>query len=231
MIRAVRNGCRLLMLARKLARHDALFVFDGLPATRPLLFAARPLVRRRPGRPGQRLAQALQDAGPSFIKFGQALASRSDLLGEEVAADLAELQDRLPPFPFDQVRATIEAEFGKPLEALFASFDPEPVAAASIAQVHFAIDSEGKEAAVKGAITSFLIEQGYIIAPVTLDNSDYMFAKVYANALAKSDSTLASRVRDTYLSYMESIYEFFETRSVEVTGHEIRHRRATSASA
>ncbi len=149
MIRALRNGCRLLMLARKLARHDALFVFDGLPAARPLLFAARPLVRRRSGRPGQRLARALQDAGPSFIKFGQALASRSDLLGEEVAADLAELQDRLPPFPFAQVRATIEAEFGKPLEALFASFDPEPVAAASIAQVHFAIDGEGREAAVK----------------------------------------------------------------------------------
>jgi peptidoglycan/xylan/chitin deacetylase (PgdA/CDA1 family) len=80
----------------------------------------------------------------------------------------------------------------------------------------------GKEGAAKSAIASFLIEQGYIIAPVTFDNSDYMFAKVYATALAKSDSALASRVRDTYLSYMESIYEFFEKRSVEVTGHEIR---------
>src|SRR5512144_3230337 len=149
MIRALRNGCRLLMLARKLARHDALFVFEQLPAARPLLLAARPLVRRHPGRPGQRLAWALQDAGPSFIKFGQALASRSDLLGEEVAADLAELQDRLPPFPFEQVRATIQAEFGKPLETLFASFDREPVAAASIAQVHFAVDFQGRELAVK----------------------------------------------------------------------------------
>ena len=149
MIRSLRNGCRLLMLGRRLARRDALFVFDGVPAARPLLLAAGPLARRGPGRPGQRLARALQDAGPSFIKFGQALASRSDLLGEEVAADLAELQDRLPPFPFEQVRATIQAEFGKPPETLFTSFDREPVAAASIAQVHFAVDPEGRKLAVK----------------------------------------------------------------------------------
>jgi ubiquinone biosynthesis protein len=149
MIRSLRNGGRLLLLGRQLARHDALFVLDAVPAARPLLLATQPLARRRSGRPGQRLARALQDAGPSFIKFGQALASRSDLLGEEVAADLTELQDRLPPFPFEHVRATIQAEFGKPLETLFSSFDPEPVAAASIAQVHFAVDPYGRELAVK----------------------------------------------------------------------------------
>ncbi len=153
MISGLRNAAQLLLLARLLARHDALFVFERFAFSRPLLWAARPLVRHRPSeatlRPGQRLTLALQEAGPSFVKFGQALASRSDLLGEDLARDLAELQDRLPPFPFAQVRATIEGELGKPLETVFHSFDEQPVAAASIAQVHLAVDTEGREVAVK----------------------------------------------------------------------------------
>jgi ubiquinone biosynthesis protein len=87
--------------------------------------------------------------GPSFIKLGQALSTRADLIGEEVATDLAELQDRLPPFPAAQARAAIEREFGKPLTELYAAFDDEPVAAASIAQVHFARTAEGAAVAVK----------------------------------------------------------------------------------
>ncbi|MBK8209023.1 MAG: 2-polyprenylphenol 6-hydroxylase [Rhodospirillales bacterium] len=154
MISGLRNAGRLLLLARLLARHDALFVLERFAVGRLLLWVTRPLARRAAAnqpalRPGQRLALALQDAGPSFVKFGQALASRSDLLGEELARDLASLQDRLPPFPFAQVRVTIEEEFGQPLEKMFRSFEQQPVAAASIAQVHFAIDTEGREVAVK----------------------------------------------------------------------------------
>ena len=62
---------------------------------------------------------------------------------------MSELQDRLPPFPFEEAKQTIEADFGQPFEQLFASFDPVPVAAASIAQVHFAVDTDGRELAVK----------------------------------------------------------------------------------
>ncbi len=107
--------------------------------------------RRRPAaaRPGQRLAAAMDEMGPSFIKLGQLLATRADLLGEEITTDLASLQDRLPPFPGPQARAAIEAEFERPLEALFSSFDETAVAAASIAQVHFARTTEGREVAVK----------------------------------------------------------------------------------
>ena len=85
-------------------------------------------------RPGERLAAALQDMGPSFIKLGQALSTRADLLSEQVAADLAKLQDHLPAFPGSEARRIIEAELGQPVEALFQSFDDVPVAAASIAQ-------------------------------------------------------------------------------------------------
>ena len=150
MIRTLRNMARLVVLARTLARHDALFVFEGLGFAQPLAAAARLVFRiRAPGRPGQRLAQALNEAGPSFIKLGQALSTRADLLGEALAADLSELQDRLPPFPGQTARQIIEDELGQPIESLFRSFDDTPVAAASIAQVHFAIDSDGREVAVK----------------------------------------------------------------------------------
>ncbi|MBB4286027.1 2-polyprenylphenol 6-hydroxylase [Roseospira goensis] len=140
MLRLTRNLTRLWVIARVMARHDALFLLERLGVAAPVVTAARVFARRNvPGRPGQRLAAALAELGPTAIKFGQALSIRSDLLGEEIARDLAELQDRLPPFPFAQVRTIIESELDRPLEDIFAEFDPEPVAAASIAQVHFAI--------------------------------------------------------------------------------------------
>ena len=135
-----------------MARHDALFPFAGVPVVAFYLRVARLFTRGRgpaAARPGQRLAAALDEMGPSFIKLGQLLATRADLLGEEIAADLTSLQDRLPPFPGAQARAAIEAEFEQPLETLFASFDEIAVAAASIAQVHFARTADGKDVAVK----------------------------------------------------------------------------------
>ncbi len=139
MIRSLRNVARLLRLARALARHDALFLLEKTRVAGAVVAAARAASRRAtPGRPGQRLASALHEAGPSFIKLGQALSTRSDILGEEMAADLTLLQDRLPPFSGALARAAIADEFDTPVETLFADFDDQAVAAASIAQVHFA---------------------------------------------------------------------------------------------
>jgi ubiquinone biosynthesis protein len=108
---------------------------------------------RYAGRPGERLAAALGQMGPAFIKLGQMLSTRSDVVGEQVAADLAMLRDRLPPFPAAQAHATIEAELGAPVAVLFEAFDDVPVSAASIAQVHFATlrreDGAVMEVAVK----------------------------------------------------------------------------------
>src|SRR5207253_1909103 len=111
------------------------------------LFRRRDAARGR--RPGERLAAALTELGPSFIKLGQLLSTRADLLGDEITEDLAELQDRLPPFPGAQARALIEEEFERPVASLFAAFEDIPVAAASIAQVHFAVTAECTEVAVK----------------------------------------------------------------------------------
>ena len=150
MIRTLRNVGRLLGLARVLARHDALFMLEKIRVAGAVAAAAG-LGRSRDaeGRPGERLARALNEAGPSFIKLGQALSTRSDILGEEMAADLTLLQDRLPPFSGALARAAIADEFGAPVESLFTEFDDQAVAAASIAQVHFAVTSDGREVAVK----------------------------------------------------------------------------------
>ncbi|TNE37961.1 MAG: 2-polyprenylphenol 6-hydroxylase [Alphaproteobacteria bacterium] len=142
----VHNFLRLFAIARTLARHDALFFLDRFERLPLIIKVGRrflPLfaVGARSGgnlRDGERLANALQELGPSFIKLGQALSVRADLIGEEMVLDLANLRDRLPPFPFEEAKKSVEYELGAPLDVLFHEFDPVPVAAASIAQVHFA---------------------------------------------------------------------------------------------
>ncbi|HET9335625.1 MAG TPA: 2-polyprenylphenol 6-hydroxylase [Sphingomicrobium sp.] len=141
---------RLLKWGRTLARHGALQGIERDPLTPPN-------VRRlcRVARLGARVpatvdyAAALQEIGPAAIKFGQALATRPDLVGIEAAENLMQLQDSLPPEPFSAIRAEIERALEAPLESLFSSFDEEPIGAASIAQVHHAITTEGREVAVK----------------------------------------------------------------------------------
>jgi ubiquinone biosynthesis protein len=98
---------------------------------------------------GQRLREALEALGPIFVKFGQVLSTRRDLMPPDIAEELARLQDRVPPFSSEVAVATIERAFGQPLDQIFASFERQPVASASIAQVHFATLKDGREVAVK----------------------------------------------------------------------------------
>jgi ubiquinone biosynthesis protein len=150
MLRAARSLVRLLSIARILARNDALAPLEQAGVAKPVVWLARQVSRRHvPGRPGQKLARALTELGPSFIKLGQFVSTRSDLVGEEISQDLAELQDHLPPFDSATAREIVEEELGAPIEQLFAQFDAEPKSAASIAQVHMAETTEGRAVAVK----------------------------------------------------------------------------------
>jgi ubiquinone biosynthesis protein len=145
---------RLLAIQRVLVRHG---LDDFVRAThlyRPLrfLFYLSPWTwfqRRRGDSRAERLRLALEELGPIFVKFGQAVSTRRDLLPPDIADELAKLQDRVPPFPGATARASIEASYGKPISELFAAFDETPLAAASIAQVHVARLHGGREAVVK----------------------------------------------------------------------------------
>ncbi|WP_262693227.1 2-polyprenylphenol 6-hydroxylase [Kordiimonas aquimaris] len=147
---------QLYLMAIGLRRFGAIRALDRIelvPAWGPrLLRAITFYIPRRRGLPdsdGERLAMALAKMGPAYIKVGQTLATRPDLVGRPIAEGLATLQDRLPPFSYDKARATIEDELGQSMDTLFDSFEQEAVAAASIAQVHRAILKDGKKVAVK----------------------------------------------------------------------------------
>jgi ubiquinone biosynthesis protein len=145
---------RLLQIQRALVRHRLDEFVRATHLYRPLryLYYLSPWTwfqRHIGGSRGTRLRLALEELGPIFVKFGQALSTRRDLLPVDVADELAKLQDRVPPFSGEIAMVMIEKTFGKPLEEIFGSFEPIPLAAASIAQVHAASLKNGDEVVVK----------------------------------------------------------------------------------
>ena len=106
-------------------------------------------IPRTRGPRGVRIRRALEDLGPIYVKFGQILSTRRDLLPDDIALELAHLQDDVPPFPGSQARATIEAALGAPIDEIFQQFDETPLASASIAQVHAAQLRDGSAVVIK----------------------------------------------------------------------------------
>ncbi|WP_260598499.1 2-polyprenylphenol 6-hydroxylase [Sphingomonas endolithica] len=150
MTQATTHLWRLVKWGRILARHGALRGIERDPNTptpvRRLVRIAR-IGARVPKVPAY--ADALQAIGPAAIKLGQTLATRPDIVGEDAVADLMRLQDALPPVPYETIHAAMTRAFGRDPSALFASIDPVPVGAASIAQVHRAVTTDGRTVAVK----------------------------------------------------------------------------------
>jgi len=145
---------RLIHISLVLARHGLDEVLLATHLFRPLRFLVylSPWYwhRRTHPRPYPvRIREALIELGPIFVKFGQILSTRRDLLPDELADELAKLQDQVPPFPGAQARAIVEKSWGKPIEAVLDDFDEQPLASASIAQVHTARLKDGREVVVK----------------------------------------------------------------------------------
>ena len=131
-------------------RLDELFNMDRLPGPIRWMRVFIPTVKDVSGLPrGERLRLALQELGPVYVKFGQILSTRRDLLPQDIADELALLQDQVPPFPGEQARDIIEESLGESVTSVFAAFDTTPLASASIAQVHPATLHDGREAVVK----------------------------------------------------------------------------------
>ncbi|TGD73048.1 ubiquinone biosynthesis regulatory protein kinase UbiB [Mangrovimicrobium sediminis] len=147
------RALRLVKILRVLGRYrlDLLLDADNLPtAPRFALRLAPWRLWPEPDLPrGVRLRRALEELGPVFIKFGQMLSTRRDLLPEDIADELARLQDAVPPFPGAVATAIIEKSLGKPVDELYARFEAEPLASASVAQVHAATLHSGEEVVVK----------------------------------------------------------------------------------
>ncbi len=142
----------LLRISAILARYGLDDLLHAIHLYRPMGWLTRlvPGARANAERPrGERLRLALQEMGPIYVKFGQILSTRRDLIPRDVAEELALLQDRVPPFPGAQARAMVEDALGQPVAEAFSSFDETPLASASIAQVHPATLPDGTEVVVK----------------------------------------------------------------------------------
>jgi ubiquinone biosynthesis protein len=145
---------RLLQIQRVLVRHGLDEIILATHLFRPLRFAfylspATWFERRKGGTRGERIRLALEELGPIFVKFGQALSTRRDLLPPDIADELEKLQDRVPPFPGAEARAIVERAYGRSVTEVFEQFDETPLAAASIAQVHVAKLRTGEDVVVK----------------------------------------------------------------------------------
>ncbi|MGB5487449.1 MAG: ubiquinone biosynthesis regulatory protein kinase UbiB [Lysobacterales bacterium] len=152
MIHSLRQFLRIWHIGVILKRYrlDELFNTTRLPGPVRWMRVFIPTGKDVSGLPrGERLRLALQELGPVYVKFGQILSTRRDLLPLDIADELALLQDQVPAFPGEQAREIIETALGEPVDTIFASFDTQPLASASIAQVHPATLHDGREAVVK----------------------------------------------------------------------------------
>lgn len=144
---------RLLRINRVFVRHNLDEFVSEVHLFRPYRWMLRAMpwrwLRRTKVPRARRLREALEELGPIFVKFGQVMSTRPDLLPEDIATELVALQDKVPAFPGEEAVRIIESELGKPVDEIFKQFDRTPYASASVAQVHFAVMPNGDEVAVK----------------------------------------------------------------------------------
>src|SRR5687767_3678763 len=148
-----RNLGRLTEIAQVAVRHGFGYFFERHKLTDLLPLPGRrdgtELAEGTPSQRGQHLRELLDELGPTFVKFGQLLSMRPDVLPPDIIAELRGLQDDVRPFPFEDVERVVREDLDLSIEQLFSEFDETPIAAASIGQVHRAVLPNGREVAVK----------------------------------------------------------------------------------
>ncbi|MGX7953383.1 2-polyprenylphenol 6-hydroxylase [Tsuneonella sp. HG249] len=188
MTRPATHIFRLLKWGRSLARHGALRGIENDPNTPTQVTRLARLARLGTVQPRiPDYAAAFQEIGPAAIKLGQSLATRPDLVGEVAAHNLLSLQDDLPPVAFAEIEAEIARSFDAPISALYASIDPVPVGSASIAQVHRAVTTEGRDVAIK------VLRPG-IREKLANDIATYEWAAAHLEAMGGEASRLRPRL-------------------------------------
>src|SRR5213080_2831007 len=146
---ATRNIGRLSEIAQVAVRHGFGYFFERHRLTDLFPWIDRDGSAESPSDRGRRLREMLDELGPTFVKFGQLLSTRPDIVPPDIIAELRGLQDDVRPFPYADVEKTVQEELGQPIERLFTEFDERPLAAASIGQVHRAMLPNGRQVAVK----------------------------------------------------------------------------------
>lgn len=152
--RLIRNIGRTSEIVTVLLNHGFSDLVDRI-GLRSVWYRSRQIFSRKPHEPArhvkmvERIRVALESLGPTYIKFGQVMSTRPDLVPQEMLKELKKLQERVPPFPSKEAVALLEAELGQPVSALFVSFDETPLAAGSLGQVHRAVHFDGTPLAVK----------------------------------------------------------------------------------
>jgi ubiquinone biosynthesis protein len=170
------------------------------------------------GKSGARdYAGAFRTIGPAAIKLGQSLATRPDLVGEEAANNLLSLQDSLPPVPFAQIKLAIESSFSQPIENLFAEIDPEPVGAASIAQVHKGVTTDGRKVAIK------VLRPG-IREKFARDIQTYEWAAAHVEAMGGEAARLRPRL--TIANFKRWTYSELDLRREAASASELAEQMA-----
>ena len=147
----VRESLRVAHIAWVLLRHGLDEVVLAIHLFRPIRFFRffSPFYWGEKPPRAVRIRRALEDLGPLYVKFGQILSTRRDLLADDIALELSKLQDQVPPFPGERARSMVEKALGEPIDAVFAEFETQPLASASIAQVHAATLHDGSKVVVK----------------------------------------------------------------------------------
>jgi ubiquinone biosynthesis protein len=209
---ATRNLGRLSEIAQVAVRHGFGYFFERHRLTDILPGRTRMVAADAPSQRGQHLREMLDELGPTFIKFGQLLSMRPDVVPPDIVAELRGLQDDVSPFPFEEARVVIESELDLSLERLFVEFDEVPLAAASIGQVHRAVLPNGAHVAVKvqrpGAARQIdadlaLLYQAARIAKERVRALDFIDARGLVDEFARSirqelDYRLEGRNADTF---------------------------------